>query len=40
MTDEALMALYVSLTGGSDTLARSVLIHLPLIMDEKHREAL
>jgi hypothetical protein len=38
MTDDALIAIYVSLTGGSDTLARSVLIHLPLIMHEKDRE--
>jgi len=40
MTDETLIAIYVSLTGGSATLARSVLIHLPLIMHEKHRELL
>ena len=40
MTDETLIAIYVSLTGGSETLARSVLIHLPLIMDENHRQSL
>jgi len=40
MTDETLIATYVALTGASEDLARSVLIHLPLIMHENHRELL
>jgi hypothetical protein len=40
MTDETLIATYVALTGASETLARSVLIHLPLITHEDHRELL
>jgi hypothetical protein len=40
MTDETLIATYVALTGANETLARSVLIHLPLIMHENHHELL
>jgi len=36
MTDETLIATYVA----NETLARSVLIHLPLIMHENHHELL
>lgn len=40
MTDQKLIAIYMTLTGGSETLARSVLIHLHLIMHENHGELL
>ncbi|HTD86050.1 MAG TPA: hypothetical protein VK850_05695 [Candidatus Binatia bacterium] len=35
MTEEALIALYVSLTGASEALARSVVIHLESTLDEE-----
>jgi len=39
MSEEALIALYMALTGASEGLARSVVIHLESTLDEERSQA-